>query len=46
MTDVVVGGEKIIVIDDLVIEASLNLRGAPITSGPAGGMDTILLNTL
>ena len=46
MTDVVVGGEKITVTDDLLIEAILNLRGAPTTNGLAGGMDNMLMNTL
>ena len=47
MIDVMAGGEKIIVTDDLEIEAILNLRGAPMTNGlSVVGMVTILLNVL
>jgi len=46
MDDIMAGEEKINVTDDLLMEAIRNLRGAPITNGPAGRMGIILLNEL
>lgn len=46
INDVVAGGEKINVTEELLMEAIRNLLGAPITSGLGGGIGTILLNEL